>query len=79
MRYNDIRDGTNVAAEVIEKYNTAWEGKGMTQENGLFINWYAPKQDEKKTASDIGFTAWYVCPRVTKVGRAASQANLHRL
>lgn len=60
MRYNDLRDGTNVAAEVLSKYTTAWAAKGMTGPNGLFISWYAPKQDVKKPALDLGFTAWSV-------------------
>ncbi|KAL2842438.1 hypothetical protein BJX68DRAFT_270614 [Aspergillus pseudodeflectus] len=58
MRYNDCRDGTNVAEEVLSKYSAAWKEKGMTGENGLFISWYAPKQGTKKPATDIGFTAW---------------------
>jgi hypothetical protein len=60
MRYNDCRDGTNVAEEVLSKYSAAWKEKGMTGENGLFISWYAPKQGTKKPATDIGFTAWLV-------------------
>ncbi|KAL3442795.1 hypothetical protein BJX65DRAFT_321072 [Aspergillus insuetus] len=58
MRYNDIREGTDVAGEVLQKYAAAWKAKGMTDDNGMFISWYAPKQDFKKTALDIGFTAW---------------------
>jgi hypothetical protein len=60
MRYNDVRDGTKVAEEVLSKYTAAWKDKGMTGENGLFISWYAPKQGTKKPAADIGFTAWLV-------------------
>ncbi|GIJ81525.1 hypothetical protein Asppvi_000024 [Aspergillus pseudoviridinutans] len=58
MRYNDIRDGTNVATDLLKKYTAAWEAKGMAQENGLFIQWYSPKQGTRKPASDLGFTAW---------------------
>lgn len=60
MRYNDVRDGTNVATEVLSKYTAAWEAKGMTGLNGLFISWYSPNQDIKKPALDLGFTAWSV-------------------
>lgn len=60
MRYNDIRDGTNVATEVLEKYTAAWEEKGMTDKYGLFIQWYSPKQGTIKSAPDLGFTAWSV-------------------
>ncbi|KUL84833.1 hypothetical protein ZTR_07300 [Talaromyces verruculosus] len=58
MRFNDVRDGTNVASEVLSKYTAAWESKGMTGPNGLFISWYSPNQDSKKPALDLGFTAW---------------------
>lgn len=58
FRYNDIHDGTDVAKEVLEKYTAAWQAKGMTQENGLFADWYSPKQDRKKVATDLGNTAW---------------------
>ncbi|GMG32151.1 unnamed protein product [Aspergillus oryzae] len=60
MRYNDVRDGTNVATEVLSKYTAAWEAKGMAGPNGLFISWYSPKQDTKRPALDLGFTAWSV-------------------
>ncbi|KAJ3538368.1 hypothetical protein NM208_g5935 [Fusarium decemcellulare] len=58
LRYNDIRDKTNISEGVLEKYQAAWEAKGMRQENGLFISWYYPKQDKKKPSRDIGNTAW---------------------
>ncbi|KAF4462881.1 linalool dehydratase-isomerase precursor [Fusarium albosuccineum] len=58
LRYNDIRDKTNISEEVLEKYQAAWKAKGMRQENGLFISWYYPKQDKKKPSRDIGGTAW---------------------
>ncbi|EIT73383.1 hypothetical protein BDV35DRAFT_337542 [Aspergillus flavus] len=58
LRYNDVRDGTNVATEVLSKYTAAWEAKGMAGPNGLFISWYSPKQDTKRPALDLGFTAW---------------------
>lgn len=60
MRYNDVRDGTNIATEVLRKYTAAWQEKGMTGSNGLFISWYSPNQDIKKPGLDLGFTAWSV-------------------
>ncbi|KAL3477569.1 hypothetical protein BJX99DRAFT_246137 [Aspergillus californicus] len=57
-RYNDIHDGTDVTTPVLEKYIAAWKEKGMAQENGLFINWYSPKQGTKSLTRDIGATAW---------------------
>ena len=58
MRYNDVRDGTNIVEEVLKKYTAAWKSKGMIQENGLFVNWYSPNQDKVQEAPGIGFTAW---------------------
>jgi hypothetical protein len=60
MRYNDVRDDTNIVEEVIPKYVAAWKEKGMVQENGLFVNWYMPKQGKMVNSPDIGNTAWYV-------------------
>jgi Linalool dehydratase/isomerase len=62
MRYNDIRDGTNIVEDVLNKYKAAWKSKGMIQENGLFVNWYSPNQDKVQEAPSIGFTAWLVPP-----------------
>lgn len=58
MRYNDARDGTNIVDDVLRKYSAAWKAKGMIQENGLFVDWYAPNQDRVKEAPSIAFTAW---------------------
>ncbi|KAL2815402.1 hypothetical protein BDW59DRAFT_177665 [Aspergillus cavernicola] len=58
FRYNDITDRTNIADDVLEKYTAAWKAKGMHQDNGLLIEWYSPKQNSKRPAYTIGFTAW---------------------
>ncbi|KAL2127183.1 hypothetical protein VTI74DRAFT_11198 [Chaetomium olivicolor] len=58
MRYNDIRDGTNVAEEVLEKYKMAWAKKGMIAESGLYVEWYFVNQDRTAPPTDIYFTAW---------------------
>ncbi|POR32378.1 Uncharacterized protein TPAR_07413 [Tolypocladium paradoxum] len=58
MRYNDVRDGTNVAGEVVEKYKSAWDKRGMVAPNGLYIDWLYFNQDEAVPPSDICFTAW---------------------
>ena len=58
MRYNDVRDGTNVAGEVIEKYKKAWDKKGMVTPNGLYIDWIYMNQDQTAGPSCICFTAW---------------------
>ena len=38
MRYNDVRDGTNIVDDVLKKYTAAWKAKGMIQENGMFAD-----------------------------------------
>ena len=58
MRYNDARDGTNIAIEVLEKFKNAWEKKGMVASNGLYVDWLYLNQDKIKAPSDIVFTAW---------------------
>jgi hypothetical protein len=58
MRYNDVRDGTNIVEDVLKKYTAAWKEKGMVQEDGLFVDFYSPNQDKVAKAQRIGFTAW---------------------
>jgi len=58
MRYNDIRDGTNVVDGVLEKYKAAWEKKGMVSPNGLYVDFWMVKQDQLKDPSDLAWTAW---------------------
>lgn len=58
MRYNDVRDGTNVAGEVIEKYRKAWDKKGMVAPDGLYVDWLYFNQDKTVAPSGIIFTAW---------------------
>jgi hypothetical protein len=76
MRYNDVRNGTHEAEEVLEKYKDAWAKKGMFGENGLIRDWYRPKQDDMIDGHDLSFTAWYYSsspqplPILTKPGRA---------
>ena len=58
MRYNDIRDGTDVASEVIEKYRKAWDEKGMVTPSGLYVDWWYENQDRPAGPTCICFTAW---------------------
>ncbi|KAF9890590.1 hypothetical protein FE257_005721 [Aspergillus nanangensis] len=58
IRYNDVRDGTGVVTDVLKRYSAAWESKGIKQENGLFVNFYSPKQGKLQKTRDIGSTAW---------------------
>ncbi|KAH7124876.1 hypothetical protein B0J13DRAFT_588996 [Dactylonectria estremocensis] len=58
IRLNDVRNGTNIVEDVCTKYMEAWDRKGMLQEDGLMVNWYAVKQDKTVPADGIGLTAW---------------------
>ncbi|KAF7337799.1 Ldi domain-containing protein [Mycena sanguinolenta] len=59
MRYNGFRDGTNLVKGVLEKYTAAWElKKGFMQNDGLFVQMYRPKRDERIPELSVGFTAW---------------------
>ena len=58
MRYNDVRDGTNVAGQVLEKYKAAWDKKGMVASNGLYVDFYFVRQDRVMPPHSVGFTAW---------------------
>jgi hypothetical protein len=59
MRFNDVRDGTNVVDGVLEKYKAALEGKEMISSENLFKDWLSVKQGYTTTAKNVGFTAWY--------------------
>lgn len=58
MRYNDIRNNTTVADEVVAKYRAAWAEKGLVAENGLFRRWYLVRQKTAMDSSEISHTAW---------------------
>ncbi|KAL9487933.1 hypothetical protein ACSS6W_000210 [Trichoderma asperelloides] len=58
MRINDVRDGTQVADDVLAKYKAAWQKKGMMGKDGLLRDAYRIKQDSPFNAFDIGFPAW---------------------
>ncbi|KAH8800181.1 hypothetical protein F5884DRAFT_809566, partial [Xylogone sp. PMI_703] len=58
VRYNDVRDGTNRIDAVLDKYKRAWTARNMLQPNGLYADWWRPKQDDMVSVDDIGLTAW---------------------
>lgn len=58
MRYNDVRDGTNVTEGVLAEYKDAWEKRGMVCPDGLLVDWLFVEQDKTLPARDVGFTAW---------------------
>ncbi|KAJ7492018.1 hypothetical protein FB451DRAFT_1216683 [Mycena latifolia] len=59
VRYNDVRNGTNVVGGVLEKYTAAWKSKkGFHHGDGLFVDSYRVKQDDMIPAGGVGFTAW---------------------
>ncbi|GKZ27633.1 hypothetical protein AbraCBS73388_005159 [Aspergillus brasiliensis] len=57
MRYNDVRDGTNVVGDVLKKYKEAWERKQMVASNGLYVDWWYVNQDRPEIPKQVGFTA----------------------
>ncbi|KAL7944076.1 hypothetical protein V8C42DRAFT_353921 [Trichoderma barbatum] len=58
IRYNDIRDNRNVIGPVLERYMAAWKERKMVHANGLYVDWWRPKQDDMVSVADIGLTAW---------------------
>ncbi|KAL7928422.1 hypothetical protein V8C35DRAFT_332989 [Trichoderma chlorosporum] len=58
MRIMDVRNDTQVAQEVLAKYKSAWQKKGMMGKDGLLRDAYRIKQDSPVEALDIGFPAW---------------------
>lgn len=61
MHYNDVRNNTHIASDVLTKYKAAWAGKGGMAANGgagPFRDMYVVKQDVLRDAQDIGWTAW---------------------
>jgi hypothetical protein len=60
MRYNDTRNKTSIADEVIAKYRAAWATKanGLVADNGLFRRWYAPGQKQALDSDEISHTVW---------------------
>nr|POE49099.1 hypothetical protein CFP56_32249 [Quercus suber] len=58
MRYNDIRNNTNVARDVLLKYWPAIQQNKMIAEDGLFVDALHVKQCFPRRAKSVGFTAW---------------------
>ncbi|KAM3414385.1 hypothetical protein BST61_g11026 [Cercospora zeina] len=58
MRYNDVRHGTRVTEELLPKYLTAWEHKGMVGNGSLYPDAWLEKQDITVPARGLAFTAW---------------------
>ena len=59
MRYNDVRDGTNIVGDVLPKYRKALEDKGMVgRQDGLYASFYALKQQKPMPARQGAHTAW---------------------
>lgn len=58
MHLNDARDGTNVGKELVDKYKTALEQKGMISQNDRYKDWISVKQGHRATVKSFGFAAW---------------------
>jgi hypothetical protein len=57
-RYNDVRDGTNVVSDVLQKYEAALKHKGMIGKDGLYASFFALKQGRAIPARQGAHTAW---------------------
>lgn len=58
MRYNDIRKGTSIVDDVLEKYCAAWGGKnGFVQNDKHIVHWYMVKQG-RIVPGGVGTSAW---------------------
>lgn len=60
VRYNDIKNGTNVVEGVLDKYWEALQEKKMIASDGLFADFLLVKQHVVKPPLGVGWTAWYV-------------------
>ncbi|KAL6354202.1 hypothetical protein LRP88_12536 [Fusarium phalaenopsidis] len=58
LRYNDVRDNTDISSDVLAKYQAAWKAKGMVQDNGLFFDSFNPNQGSKTAGYEVAFTSW---------------------
>lgn len=58
MRYNDVRDGTDIVEGVLERYQKALTAKAMIGTDGLYARFYAVKQDRSVPATQAAHTAW---------------------
>ncbi|EOD44468.1 putative linalool dehydratase-isomerase precursor protein [Neofusicoccum parvum UCRNP2] len=59
IRYNDVRNGTNVIDGVLDKYRAAWDSRnGFTQGGDQMVAWWRPKQQDFVPGSSIGFSSW---------------------
>jgi hypothetical protein len=58
MRYNDVRDGTNVLDDVLVKYKNAIREKGLIRDSPVYSDWLFLKQGQAVPAQTVGFMAW---------------------
>ncbi|PSN65095.1 hypothetical protein BS50DRAFT_622397 [Corynespora cassiicola Philippines] len=58
VRYNDIKNGTNIVEGVLDKYWKALQEKKMIASDGLFADFLLVKQHVVKPPLGVGWTAW---------------------
>lgn len=58
LRFNDVRHGTKELEDVLPRFVDAWEKKGMIQDDGLIVAFWAPNQDRIEKSPDVTLTAW---------------------
>ncbi|KAK4496766.1 hypothetical protein PRZ48_012749 [Zasmidium cellare] len=77
MRYNDVRHGTDVASQVLDKYWPAIQRGKMIAEDGLFVDALHVRQAAPRKAKSVGFTAW-ACAFMNSWNSEWVQANFER-
>jgi Linalool dehydratase/isomerase len=58
MRYNDVRNGTNIVGPVVEKYVRAWEKRGMFDEQGQVVDFWLIEQQTRVARGRVWTSAW---------------------
>jgi hypothetical protein len=58
MRLNDVRDGTDIVPDVLEKYKAAVSQNGMVNDDDLYTSFFALKQRKAIAARQGAHTAW---------------------
>lgn len=59
IRYNDVRNGTNVVGPLLDKYVAAWEKRGGTlNEQGQVVDFWLIEQEMTVARGNIWTSAW---------------------
>lgn len=58
IRYNDVRNKTNLIDGILERYRAAWADKGLISPEGLFTAFWMVKQDHTVQSHNVAAQAW---------------------